>query len=175
MIEIPQDSFRLYFRDVRVLFDWHKVSQGDIICDENLILEFLDYATELNLIWTMDHFDVFYRDCTSYNFNTPTEDQILHAISNADQSTVQKLSKPEIPFQVFYRPVGENKWIYMPEHNCIVCDINHIRELTVCGLENGALSDVDRFDVIYKNSKDLPPKVDIDALIEAIKKEAGLD
>lgn len=175
MFEIPQDSFRLYFRDVHVLFDWHKLSQGDIICDKNLILAFLDYATALNLIWTMDHFNIFYQNCTSCDFNTPTEDQILHAIANADQTTIQEIGEPDIAHQVFYRPVGENKWIYMPEYNCIVCDINHIRELTVFGLENGVLSNIDRFEVIYKNSKDLPPKVDIDSLVAAMRKQAGLD
>ena len=172
MIEIPQDSFRLYFRDVCGVFRWYKMFQGDIICDENRILEFLGHAITQNLIWTMDYFNIFYRNCTSYDFNTPTEEQISYAIANADETTIQEISKPEIPFQVFFRPVGENKWIYMPEHNCIVCDLNHITELTLYGLSKGALSNLDRFDIYYKDSKDMPPKVDIDALVEAIKKEA---
>ena len=87
MIEIPQDSFRLYFRDVCGAFKWHKVFQGDIICDKHLILEFLGHAITHNLIWTMDYFEIFYESCTSYDFKTPTEEQILYAIKNANQTT----------------------------------------------------------------------------------------
>ncbi|WP_028971938.1 hypothetical protein [Sporomusa ovata] len=173
MIEIPQDSFRLYFREVRDIFKWHKIFQGDIICDKNLILEYLGHAIAQNLVWTMEHFDIFYENATSYNFNTPTEEQISYAIANAARTTIQEVGEPGIPFQVFFRPVGENQWIWMPENNCIVCDINHIMELILTGLNKGILSKLDRFDIYYKDSQELPPKVDIDSLIDAIRKEAG--
>jgi hypothetical protein len=173
MIEIPQDSFRLYFRDLCGAFKWHKVFQGDIVCDKNLILEFLGNAIAHNLIWTMDNMNIFYENCTSYKFNTPSEDQIMFATNNAKQDTIQEIGKPGIPFQVFFRPVGENKWIWMPEYNCIVCDLTHITELTLYGLMKGVLSNLDRFDIYYKNSKELPEKVNIDSLVEAIQKQAG--
>ncbi|WP_028971940.1 hypothetical protein [Sporomusa ovata] len=112
MIEIPQESFRLYFRNVRGVFEFKKVFQGDIICNETFILGFLKQAIEENLIWTMEHFDIFYKNEISYDFNTPTEEQISYAINNASQITIQKLSEPGVPFQVFYRPVGNNKWIF---------------------------------------------------------------
>jgi hypothetical protein len=173
MIEIPQDSFRLYFRDVCGAFKWQKLFQGDIICDKNLLLEFLGNAITHNLIWTMDHFNVFYENGTSYAFNIPTEDQISYAIENATQDIIQEIGQPGIPFQVFFRPVGENKWILMPAYNSIVCDINDITELTLYGLMKGVLSNLDRFDIYYKNSPTLPEKVDVDALVAAIQKEAG--
>ncbi|WP_054954617.1 hypothetical protein SOV_36010 [Sporomusa ovata DSM 2662] len=173
MIEIPQESFRLYFRNVRGVFEFKKVFQGDIICNETFILGFLKQAIEENLIWTMEHFDIFYKNEISYDFNTPTEEQISYAINNASQITIQKLSEPGVPFQVFYRPVGDNKWILMPENNAIVCDLNYITDLTQEGLTKGALSNLDRFDIYYKDSQELPPKVDIDSLIDAIRKEAG--
>ncbi|WP_371368132.1 hypothetical protein SRRS_18130 [Sporomusa rhizae] len=59
MIEIPQNSFRLYFRDVCGAFKWQKL--------------FLN---------------IFYENCTSYKFNTPTEDQISYAIKNATKDTI---------------------------------------------------------------------------------------
>lgn len=173
MIEIPQDSFRLYFRDVCGAFKWQKLFQGDIICDKNLILEFLGHAIAHNLIWTMDYFNIFYENWTSYNFNTPRESEILYAIDNASKATIQELGKPGIPFQVFFRPVGENKWIWMPEFNAVACDLHHITELTLYGLNKGALSNLDRFDIYYKDSKELPPKVDIDSLVDKIRKQAG--
>ncbi|XER13412.1 hypothetical protein SATMO3_36630 [Sporomusa aerivorans] len=37
----------------------------------------------------------------------------------------------------------------------------------------GVLSNLDRFDIYYKNSKALPEKADVDALVSAIQKEAG--
>lgn len=172
MIEIPQDSFRLYFRDVCGAFKWQKLFQGDIICDKNLLLEFLGNAITHNLIWTMDHFNVFYEKCTSYAFNIPTEDQISEAIENATQDIIQEIGKPGIPFQVFFRPVGESKWILMPTYNSIVCDIKDITELTLYGLMKGVLNNLDRFDIYYKNSPTLPEKVDVDALVAAIQKEA---
>ena len=173
MIEIPQDSFRLYFRDVCDAFKWQKLFQGDIICDRNLILEFLGHAIAHNLVWTMDYFNVFYENYTSYNFNAPTEEQISYAIKNATQDTVQEVGKAGIPFQVFFRLVGENKWIWMPKYNAIVCDLTHITELTLYGIMKGVLRNLDRFDIYYKNSKELPEKVDVDALVAAIQKEAG--
>ncbi len=175
MLEISQDSFRLYFRDVHGAFKWYKIFQGDIICDENLIAEFLGHAIEHNLIWTMDYFNVFYQNTTSYNFNTPSEEQIMNAMNNATQTINREVGEPGIPFQVFFRPVGENKWIFMPEYNCIVCDLNCITELTQYGLMKSSLSNLDRFDIYYKNSKELPEKVDIDLLIDAIKREAVKD
>jgi len=106
-IEIPQDSFRLYFRDIPDMpFGWLKLKHGDIVCDKTLILSFLDEAIEKHLIWTMDQITIYY-----------------------------------------------------------------IRDLTVAGLEKGVLNDVDRFDVIYKNSKPLPKKMDIDALIAMMRGE----
>jgi len=107
LIEISQDSFRLYFRDLRGAFKWHKIFQGDILCDKNLILEFLGHAIAQNLVWTMEHFDIFYENVTSYSFNTPTEEQISYAIANATRTTIQEVGEPGIPFQVFFRPVGE--------------------------------------------------------------------
>jgi hypothetical protein len=173
MIEIPQDSFRLYFRDVCGTFKWQKLFQGDVICDKNLLLEFLGNAITHNLIWTMDHFNIFYENCTSYQFTTPTEDQISDVIENATPDIIQEIGQPGIPFQIFFRPVGENKWIWMPKYNAIVCDINDITELTLYGLMKGALSNLDRFDIYYKNSPTMPEKVDVDALVVAIQKEAG--
>lgn len=173
MIEIPQDSFRLYFRDVCGAFKWQKLFQGDIICDKNLILEFLGNAITHHLVWTMDHFNIFYENCTSYQFNTPTEEKISYAMDHATQDTIQEIGKAGIPFQVFFRPVGENKWIWMPEYNSIVCDLTHITELTLYGLAKGVLSNLDRFDIYYKDSKEMPEKVDVDALVAAIQKEAG--
>ncbi|QDR81382.1 hypothetical protein [Sporomusa termitida] len=173
MIEIPQDSFRLYFRDVCGVFKWQKLFQGDIICDKNLLLEFLGNAITQSLVWTMDHFDIFFENCTSYQFNTPTEDQILYAIDNATPNTIQEIGEAGIPFQVFFRPVGKNKWIWMPKYNSIVCDLNHITELTLYGLMKDVLSNLDRFDIYYTGSEELPEKVDVDALVKAIQKEAG--
>lgn len=173
MIEIPQDSFRLYFRDVCGAFKWHKVFQGDIICDKHLILEFLGHAITHNLIWTMDYFEIFYESCTSYDFKTPTEEQILYAIKNANQTTIQELGAAGIPFQVFFRPVGKNKWIWLPEYNATVCDLQHITELTLYGIAKGVLSKLDRFDIYYKNSKEMPPKVDVDSLVDEIRNQAG--
>jgi hypothetical protein len=121
----------------------------------------------------MDYFNIFYENCTSYIFNTPTEDQISYAIENATKDTIQEIGKAGIPFQVFFRPIGENKWIWMPKHNSIVCDLTCITELTLYGLMKGVLSNLDRFDIYYKNSKGLPEKVDVDALVTAIQKEAG--
>ena len=173
MIEIPQDSFRLYFRDVCGVFKWQKLFQGDIICDKNLLFEFLGNAITHNLIWTMDHFDIFYENCSSFTFDTPTEDQISYAIRTATTDTIQEIGKVGMPFQVFFRPVGENKWIWMPKYNSIVCDLNHLTELTLYGLMNGVLSNLDRFDIYYKDSPTLPERVNIDALVVAIQKEAG--
>nr|WP_161625539.1 hypothetical protein [Sporomusa ovata] len=153
LIEIPQESFRLYFRNVRGVFEFKKVFQGDIICNETFILGFLKQAIEENLIWTMEHFDIFYKNEISYDFNTPTEEQISYAINNASQITIQKLSEPGVPFQVFYRPVGDNKWILMPENNAIVCDLNYITDLTQDGLTKGALSNLDRFEFIIRIAK----------------------
>ncbi|WP_371368134.1 hypothetical protein SRRS_18140 [Sporomusa rhizae] len=61
----------------------------------------------------------------------------------------------------------------MPAYNSIVCDLAHITELTLYGIMKGLLSNLDRFDIYYKNSKELAEKVDVDALVAAIQKEAG--
>ena len=173
MLEIPQDSFRLYFRDVCGAFKWQKLFRGDIICDKNLLLEFLGNAITHNLIWTMDYFNIFYENCTYYEFNTLSEEQLSYAVNHANSKTIQEIGRAGVPFQVFFRTVGENKWIWMPKYNAIVCDLNHITELNLYGLMKGVLINLDRFDIYYKNSPTLPEKVDVDALVAAIQKEAG--
>jgi len=62
-IEIPQDSFRLYFRDIPDMpFGWLKLKHGDIVCDKMLILAFWDEAIEKHLIWTVDQIRIYYED-----------------------------------------------------------------------------------------------------------------
>lgn len=172
MIEIPQDSFRLYFRDISDMpYNWLKLNHGDIVCDKTLILAFLDEAIEKHLIWTMDHISIYYENCPDHVFKSPTEEEMARAVENVNENTIQKLGEPNVSFEVFFRRPEGHKWVWIPEHNVIVCGIGHIRDLTIAGLEKGVLNDLDRFDVIYKNSKPLPKKMDIDALLAMMRGE----
>jgi len=171
-IEIPQDSFRLYFRDIPDMpFGWLKLKHGDIVCDKTLILSFLDEAIEKHLIWTMDQITIYYEDSPEHVFENPSEEEMARAVENANEKTIQKLGEPNVALQVFFRQLEGHRWIWMPEYSVIICGIDYIRDLTVAGLEKGVLNDVDRFDVIYKNSKPLPKKMDIDALIAMMRGE----
>lgn len=61
----------------------------------------------------------------------------------------------------------------MTEYSTVACDLHHIKELTLYGLNKGVLNNLDRFDIYYKNSRELLQKVNIDSLVTEIRKQAG--
>lgn len=170
---IPQDSFRLYFRPLHGIIQWFKLPNSDVICDRDLILGFLKRAMEQHLTWTMERFHIYFMDSQDGDLPSIEIDSILEEVLKTGEYELQGISTALKPFRVFYRDLDNLKWILLPSGD-IVCDLDHIGELTVTYLEAGGLKDVDRFDIYYRDSGDVPDKINIDPIVDQMIEKAGI-
>ena len=175
-ILIPQKSFRLYFRELHGILQWIKLPNGDIICERSLVFGFLQHAIDQSLIWTMERFHIFYLDdpdCPMVNEDDET--MIEQSLKKIDQSLIQALPTSRRAFKIFFRPIGDIKWLLISNGD-LICDLRHIEELTIQCLKSGVLNDnIERFDVYYHDGGDVPPKIDINFIVAEIIKKAGDD